>query len=98
MYGDALHFPTDAAHQDDDKLQTDLGPDYMSRAGPVSRTGVILLGSGDRFSKVPKLYGRISGDMILFVFSKRRRLVARNSAVILIFTPFRAYEEISFTE
>ena len=46
------------------------------------------LGPGARFSKVPKLYGRSSVDMILFVFSKRRRLVARNSAVILIFIPF----------
>ena len=34
------------------------------------------LGPGARFSKVPKLDRRISGDMILFVFSKRRHLVA----------------------
>ena len=31
-----------------------------------------------RFSKVPRLFGRISGDIILFVSSKRRRLEARN--------------------
>ena len=36
--------------------------------------------------------------MILFVFSKRRRLVARNSAVILIFIPFTTYEKISVTK
>ena len=45
-----------------------------------------------RFSKVPKLYGRISGDMILLVFMKRRGLVVRNSAVILIFIPFTTYD------
>ena len=54
--------------------------------------------SGVRFSKVPKLFGRISGDTILFVSSKRRRLEARNFAVILIFIPFTTYEKTSFTE
>ena len=49
-----------------------------------------------RFSKVPKLFGRISGDIVLFVFSKRRRLRARNLAVILIFLPFTTYEKTSF--
>ena len=51
-----------------------------------------------RFSKVPKLFGRISGDIILFASSKRRRLEARNFAVIFIFIPFTTYEKISFTE
>ena len=53
---------------------------------------------GACFSKVPKLFGRISGDIILFVSSKRRRLEARNLAVILIFIPFTTYEKTSFTE
>ena len=53
---------------------------------------------GACFSKVPKLFGRISGDIILFVSSKRRRLEARNFAVILIFIPFTTYEKTSFTE
>ena len=53
---------------------------------------------GACFSKVPKLFGRISGDTILFVSSKRRRLEARNFAVILIFIPFTTYEKTSFTE
>ena len=56
------------------------------------------LGSGARFSKVPKLFGPISGDRILFVSSKRRRLEARNFAVIFIFIPFTTYEKTSFTE
>ena len=47
--------------------------------------------SGACFSKVPKLFGRISGDIILFVSSKRRRLEARNFAVIFIFIPFTTY-------
>ena len=51
-----------------------------------------------RFTKVPKPFGRISGDIILFVSSKRRRLEARNFAVILIFIPFTTYEKTSFTE
>ena len=37
---------------------------------------------GARFSQIPKRFGRISGDMILFVFSKGRRRGARNFAVI----------------
>ena len=47
------------------------------------------------FSKVPKLFGRFSGDIILFVSSKRRRLEARNFAVIFILIPFTTYEKIS---
>ena len=54
--------------------------------------------SGARFSNVPRLFGRISGDIILFVSLKRRRLEARNFAVILIFIPFTTYEKTSFTE
>ena len=54
--------------------------------------------AGACFSKVPKLFGRISGDIILSVSSKRRRLEARNFAVILIFIPFITYEKIRFTE
>ena len=50
------------------------------------------------FSKVPKLSGHVSGDIILFVPSKRRRLEARNFAVILIFIPFTTYERTSFTK
>ena len=46
-----------------------------------------------RFSKVPKLYGHISGDLIVSVFMKRRGLVVRNSAVILIFIPFKTYDK-----
>ena len=46
---------------------------------------------GACFSKVPKLFGSISGDIILFISSKRRRLEARNFAVIFIFIPFTTY-------
>ena len=53
---------------------------------------------GACFSKVPKLFGCISGGIILFVSSKRRRIEAQNFAVILIFIPFPTYEETSFTE
>ena len=53
---------------------------------------------GACFSKVPKLFGRILGDIILFVSSKRRRLEARNFPVIFIFIPFATYEKTSFTK
>ena len=53
---------------------------------------------GACFSKVPKLFGRISGDIILFVSSKRRRLEARYFAVILTFIPFTTFQKTSFTE
>ena len=38
----------------------------------------------------------ILGHIILCVSSKRRRLEARNFAVILIFVPFTTYEKTSF--
>ena len=53
---------------------------------------------GARFSKVPKLFGHISGRINLFVCSKRRRLKARNFAVMLIYIPFTTYEKNNFTE
>jgi len=53
---------------------------------------------GACFSKVPKLFGRISGYIIHFVSSKRKRLEARNFAFILIFIPFTTYEKTGFTE
>ena len=57
-----------------------------------------LLFSGARFSKVPKCFGRISGDIILFVSSKQRRLEAVNIADILIFILFTTCEKTNFTE
>ena len=54
--------------------------------------------TGARFSKDPKHFGRISGRIILSVSWKRRRLEARNFAVILIYTSFTSYEKTSFTE
>ena len=65
----------------------------LGECGPL-RIGVGL-NSGACFSKVPNLLGRISGDIILFVSSKRRRLEAQNFAVFILFT---TYEKTSFTE
>ena len=53
---------------------------------------------GARFSKVPKLFGHISGYIILFVSSERRRLGARNFAFILIFMHFTTNEKTRFPE
>ena len=56
------------------------------------------MANGARFSKDLKPFGRISGEIILFVCSKRRRLEARNFEVVLIFIPSTTYEKTSFTE
>ena len=50
------------------------------------------------FLESPETFRAYSGDIILFVSSKRRRLEARNFAVIFIFIPFTTYEKTSFTE
>ena len=70
----------------------------QSVGSPWTRSIVGVRGPGARFSKVPKLFGRISGRIIFSVSSKRRGLEARNFAVILIYTPFTSYEKTSFTE
>ena len=57
-----------------------------------------IMDFGARFSKVPKRSGRISGDTNLFVSSKRRRIEARNFAVILIVIPFTTHGKTTFTE
>ena len=44
---------------------------------------------GACLSKVPKLFELISGDIILFVSSKRRRLEARNFAIIFFLFPLQ---------
>ena len=54
--------------------------------GPKSFGSFEKQATGTRSSKFPKLSGRISGDIFLFVSSKRRRLEARNFAVIFIFS------------
>ena len=53
---------------------------------------------GTRFSKVPNLFGRVSGDIILFVSSKRRRLEAQNFAVFFSCFPFTTHEKTSPAE
>ena len=76
------------------KLTRPRGTDGSKGArtlGTRSEKHVQGKGPGACFSKVPKLFGRISGDIILFVSSKRKRLEARNFAVIFIFIPFTTY-------
>ena len=59
------------------------------RLGRDSNPDLCDTGAGACFSKVPKLFGGISGDRILFVSSKLRRLEARNFAVIFILFPLQ---------
>ena len=59
---------------------------YVGLHGTASITNYCLSRcSGARFSKVSNLFGHISGDLILFLSSKGRRLEVRNFAVILSF-------------
>ena len=64
-------------------VETGVPGENLSVQGPVSRKS---------------RNGHISGRIILFLCSKRRRLEARNFAVILIYIPFTTYEKTSFTE
>ena len=50
------------------------------------------------FGPVSRKTLNFSGDIILFVSSKRRCSVSRNFAVILIFIPFTTYKKTRFTE
>ena len=52
--------------------------------------------SSDLFLESSETFGAHSGDIILFVSSKRRLFEARNFAVIFI--PFTTFEKTSFTE
>ena len=54
--------------------QAQVGLRQLSQSG---RAEALHLWIGARFSKVPKLFGTISGDIILLVSSKRRRFEAQ---------------------
>ena len=44
---------------------------------------------GARFSKVPKLYGRLSGVTIPFVFQERRGFESSNSTDVFLFVSLK---------
>ena len=79
-----MNRPPNYALQDDKNNQANpkLGIDQR----PVSR-------KSRKFSGI-----MISGDIILFVSSKRRRLEARNFAVIFVLISFTTYEKTSLME
>ena len=54
---------------------------------------LMLLGSGARFSKVPKLFGRISDYILFFVSSKRRCLKERKCFFFFFFTFYSCKEK-----
>ena len=70
----------------------------LNMGRPEKLRSELDLKPGACFSKVSKLFGRILGDIILFVSSKGRCLEAQNFAVIFIFIPFTTYEKTSFAE
>ena len=84
----------DSGRQNDEKMSRKTG-NAPSRATFFRHCAVH---PGACFVKVPKLFGRISGGIVLLVSSKRRRLEARHFADILILIPFTTYEKTSFTE
>ena len=49
----------------------------------------LVLYSGARFSKVPKLYGPLSGVIITFVFQERRGFKSSNSTVVFLFVALK---------
>ena len=54
--------------------------------------------AGARLSKVSKVFGSMSRDIILSIFSKRRRLQAWNFAVILILFPLQHVKRSAIQE
>ena len=64
------------------------------------QSGILLeMHNPQRCNRIPRPEPRdFSGDIVLFLPSKPRRLEARNFAVILICIPFNTYEKTSFTE
>ena len=67
-------------------------------SAPSPPWSLTTLASWGPFLESPELFGSTSGDIILFASSKRRRLEARNFAVILIFIPLTTYEKTISTE
>ena len=101
-----LHYFWWSVHEYSIQLQNDviqgkhynLDDNFLFMYAVMSIPLTTRMKPGACFSKVPKLFGRISGDIILFISSKRWRLEARNLAVIFIFIPFATYYKTSFTE
>ena len=57
-----------------------------------------LLGPGARFSKVPKLFGSISGATITFISSQRRGSKPSDFAILLVFLILKKCKKISFSK
>ena len=53
---------------------------------------------GASFSKVPKLFGPISGATIAFISSQRRASKPSNFAIILVFLILKTCKKISFSK
>ena len=53
---------------------------------------------GARFSKVPKLFGSISGATIPFISSQRRGSKPSNFAILLVFLTLKTCKKISFSK
>ena len=64
-------------------------PSSIPRLGVTFGMSLLVLYSGARFSKVPKLYGPFSGVTISFVSQERRGFKLSNFTVILLFVTLK---------
>ena len=53
---------------------------------------------GARFSKVPKLFGSVSGATIPFISSQRRGSKPSNFAILLVFLILKTCQKVSFSK
>ena len=74
------------------------GSGSIPRSGVISVITLLVLYSGACFSKVPKLFGTISGATIAFIPSQRRGSKHSNFAVLLIFLILKTCKKISFSK
>ena len=66
--------------------------------GETGMTGSVCHSAGACFSKVPKLFGSLSGATIPFVSSQRRGSKPSNFAILLIFLILKTCKKISFSK
>ena len=75
-----------------------MRPEFQSNISAVRLRRRSPTGSEGRFSKVPKLFGSISGATIPFISSQRRGSKPSNFAILLVFLILKTCKKISFSK
>ena len=75
-----------------------MRPEFQSNISAVRLRWRLPAGSEAHFSKVPKLFGSISGATIPFISSQRRGSKPSNSAILLVFLILKTCKKISFSK